>query len=106
MLQQTVARFRPLVLAERIWTDTNALQETSLRRQLPAGSRKRVLVEPVGRNTAAAIALSDFHIGMAEQGDALKAVLPAEHYIKEVSAYQKIVRTALDVAKEPGRMVV
>src|SRR5215468_1713118 len=106
MLQQTVARFRPLVPAERIWTVTNALQETSLRRQLPAGSRKRVLVEPVGRNTAAAIALAAFHIRKAEEGDALMAVLPADHYIKEVSAYQKIVRTALDVAKKPGRMVV
>lgn len=106
MLEQTVARFRPLVPAERIWTVTNALQETSLRRQLPAGSRKRVLVEPVGRNTAAAIALAAFHIRKAEEGDALMAVLPADHYIKEVSAYQKIVRTALDVAKKPGRMVV
>jgi len=58
MLEQTVARFRPLVPAERIWTVTNALQERSLRRQLPTGARKRVLVEPVGRNTAAAIALA------------------------------------------------
>jgi mannose-1-phosphate guanylyltransferase len=106
MLEQTVARFRSLVPAERIWTVTNALQETSLRRQLPAGSRKRVLVEPVGRNTAAAIALAAFHIRKAAQGDALMAVLPADHYIKEVAAYQKIVRTALDVAKKPGRMVV
>src|SRR5215510_14555019 len=106
MLEQTVARFRPLVPAERIWTVTNALQETSLRRQLPAGARKRVLVEPVGRNTAAAIALAAFHIRKAEEGDALMAVLPADHYIKEISAYQKIVRTALDVAKTSGRMVV
>ena len=106
MLEQTVARFRPIVRADRIWTVTNAEQEGSLRKQLPAGSRKRVLVEPIGRNTAAAIALAAFHIQKAEKDDALMAVLPADHYIRDVTAYHKIVRTALDVAREPGRMVV
>src|SRR4030095_2147988 len=106
MLEQTVARFRPPVSADRIWTVTNAEQEGSLRKQLPAAARKRVLVEPIGRNTAAAIALAAFHIRKAAKGDALISVLPADHYIKDVAAYQKIVRTALDVAKKPGRMVV
>lgn len=106
MLEQTVARFRPLVPADRIWTVTNAEQESSLRKQLPAASRKRILVEPVGRNTAAAIALAAFQIRKVTRGDALMAVLPADHYIKDVATYQKIVRTALDVAKKPGRMVV
>ena len=106
MLEQTVARFRTLVPAERIWTVTNADQESSLRKQLPAASRKRVLVEPIGRNTAAAIALAAFHIQKAAKGDALMAVLPADHYIRDVITYQKIVRTALDVAREPGRLVV
>jgi mannose-1-phosphate guanylyltransferase len=106
MLEQTVARFRSLVPTERIWTVTNSEQESSLCKQLTAASRKRVLVEPIGRNTAAAIALSAFHIQKTAKGDALMAVLPADHYIRDVGAYQKIVRTALDVAKKPGRMVV
>jgi mannose-1-phosphate guanylyltransferase len=106
MLEQTVARLRPLVPADRVWTVTNAEQNVAVRKQLPQGSRKRVLIEPVGRNTAAAIALAAFHIRHAAKGDALMAVLPADHYIAEVRAYQKIVSTALNVAREPGRMVV
>src|SRR5262247_3553427 len=106
MLEQTVARFRPLVPADRIWTVTNAEQQSSLRKQLPTASRKRVLVEPIGRNTAAAIALAAFQVRKASKGDALMAVLPADHYIKDVATYQKIVSTALDVARKPGRMVV
>ena len=106
MLKQTVARLRPLVSADRIWTVTNAEQVSALNKQLPAGSRKRVLVEPVGRNTAAAIALAAFHIRRAAKGDALMAVLPADHYIAEPRPYQRIVQTALGVAAEPGRMVV
>ena len=106
MLEQTVARLRPLVPADRIWTVTNAEQVSALRKQLPAASRKRALVEPVGRNTAAAIALAAFHIRQTDKSDALMAVLPADHYIRDTPAYQKIVTAALNVAHEPGRMVV
>ena len=75
MLEQTVARFRPLIPAERIWTVTNTEQGAAVRKQLPQASRKRVLVEPVGRNTAAAIALAAFHIRHVTKGDALMVVL-------------------------------
>jgi len=92
--------------ADRVWTVTNAEQAAAVRRQLPPAARKRVLVEPFGRNTAAAIALAAFHIQKAGKGDALMAVLPADHYIEQTAEYQKIVSTALDVAREPGRMVV
>lgn len=106
MLEQTVARIRPLVREDRVWTVTNIEQQAGLRKQVPKRSRKRVLVEPVGRNTAAAIALAAFHIQHAEKGDALMAVLPADHYIEHPETYRKIVRVALDVARSPGRMVV
>src|SRR6266481_9682272 len=57
MLQQTIARLRPLVQADRIWTVTNAEQAAAVRKQVPVAARQHVLTEPVGRNTAAAIAL-------------------------------------------------
>jgi len=106
MLEQTVARLRPLISPERIWSVTNAEQTSALKRQLPAASRKRVLTEPMGRNTAAAIALAAIHIRHAAKGDALMAVLPADHYIAQPQKYRSIVAAALSVAKEPGRMVV
>jgi mannose-1-phosphate guanylyltransferase len=106
MLEQTVARLRPLVPAARIWTVTNAEQQSTVHKQLPKESRQRMLVEPVGRNTAAAIALAAFHIQHLAKSDALMAVLPADHYIAEPRKYREIVATALNVAREPGRMVV
>ena len=106
MLEQTVARIRPITRADRIWTVTNLEQQANLRKQVPQASRKRILVEPLGRNTAAAIALAALHIQKAEKGDALMAVLPADHYIADVAGYRKIVALALEVAREPGRMVV
>ena len=106
MLEQTVERLLPLIPAGRIWTVTNAEQAARVRRQLPAKSRRRVLSEPVGRNTAAAIALAALHVQRDAGGDALLAVLPADHYIADSDRYRKIVSAALEWAGEPGRMVV
>jgi mannose-1-phosphate guanylyltransferase len=106
MLEQTVARLRPLIPPERTWTVTNSEQAAALRKQLPALARPRVLTEPLGRNTAAAIALAALHVRQAARGDALMAVLPADHYIANPERYRVIVRAALDWAHEKGRMVV
>ncbi len=106
MLEQTVARLRPLLPADHIWSVTNAEQAVALRKQLPAASRHRVLTEPVGRNTAAAIALAAIHVRHLVEGDALLAVLPADHYIALAENYREIVRAALQFAREPERMVV
>ena len=106
MLQQTMARLRPLIPAERIWTVTNAEQAAAVRKQVPAAARKRVLAEPKGRNTAVAIALAAVHVRAQAGGDALVAVLPADHYIAQGEKYRQIISAALDVACEPGRMVV
>ena len=89
-----------------MWSVTNAEQAVALRKQLPVAARRRVLTEPVGRNTAAAIALAAIHVRHAAKGDALLAVLPADHYIARPELYREIVRAALQVAKEPERMVV
>src|SRR5277367_340557 len=106
MLEQTVARLRPIIPADRIWTVTNAEQTAAVKKQLPAAARKRILTEPLGRNTAAAIALAALHVRHAAKGDGLLAVLPADHFIAQPDKYRKIVSAALELAREPGRMIV
>ncbi len=106
MLQQTVARLKPLIPSGRIWTVTNMEQAAAVRNQVPTEARKRVLTEPTGRNTAVAIGLAAIHVRHAASGDALMAVLPADHFIEQPQEFREIARAALDVAREPGRMVV
>src|SRR5437773_5323879 len=106
MLEQTVARLRPLIPAKRIWTVTNAEQAAAVRKQVPAAARKRVLVEPKGLNTAVAIGLAAIHARHTGGGDALLAVLPANHFIARPEKYPDIVVAALDVARGPRRTVV
>jgi mannose-1-phosphate guanylyltransferase len=53
-----------------------------------------------------AIGLAAIHVRHAARGDALMAVLPADHYIEQPQEYREIVSAALGAAREPGRMVV
>ncbi len=58
-----------------------------------------MVLEPVGRNTAPAIALAaQAALGAARADDPLLLVLPADHVIRDVPAFQKAVRAALGPA--------
>ncbi len=105
MLQQTVKRLLPVFPASRIWAVTNAEQAAAVRRNVPRPGAARVLAEPVGRNTAAAIGLAAIHIAKKDP-DALMAVLPADHYIADAARYQAVVRAALAVAARGPNLVV
>jgi len=105
MLRETAARLAPLFPPQRLWVVTNEEQATAVRRELPRVPGANVLSEPVGRNTAAAIGLAAIHLAK-RYGDALMAVLPADSYIADVPQYRKLVSAALDLAREPGNMVV
>jgi mannose-1-phosphate guanylyltransferase len=105
MLHQTVKRVRPLFAAKSFCVVTNEEQAARVRRELPFLSAGQILSEPVGRNTAAAIGLAAVHLAHAH-GDALMAVLPADHYIANAARYRRIVRAALALARHPGNLVV
>src|SRR5216684_8512692 len=60
MLQQTVARLRPMAPAKRFWIITNDDLRPRILRQLPKLPKPQVLAEPAGRNTAPAIGLAAF----------------------------------------------
>lgn len=105
MLQQTAARLSPLFRPANLWIVTNEDQSAEVRKQLPRVAKSHVLAEPIGRNTAAAIGLAAIHL-RHEHGDALMAVLPADHYIAQSAKYRALVQAALRIASEPGQMAV
>lgn len=105
MLRETADRLAPLFHANQLWVVTNDEQAAGVRRELPRVPRAQVLVEPVGRNTAAAIGLGAIHLAHLH-GDALMAVLPADHYIADAARYRSIVRAAMRLASQPGNLVV
>lgn len=105
MFEQTVERLLPMFPYSRLWTVTNAEQARAVRKITPRLRAAQVLSEPVGRNTAAAIALAAFHL-RRQDADALMAVLPADHFIADAERYRSVVRGALEVAARGPNLVV
>lgn len=62
-----------------------------------------IYLEPLGKNTAPAIALAAFHLA-AHQPDALMLVLPADHRVDDQVAFEKTV-SAASLAAQEGSLV-
>ena len=62
-----------------------------------------ILLEPCARNTAPAVTLAALQ-ALGQDQDALLLVLPADHVIKNVSAFQHAVATATQLAQQ-GKLV-
>jgi mannose-1-phosphate guanylyltransferase len=97
LLQETARRLLPLVPWERMLVVTGGEHAAQVRRQVPRIPRGQVLSEPVGRNTAACIALAAEWI-TARAGDALMVVVPADHAIKDAHSLRRALRKAIDLA--------
>ncbi|MBV8306160.1 MAG: mannose-1-phosphate guanylyltransferase/mannose-6-phosphate isomerase, partial [Gammaproteobacteria bacterium] len=110
MLQQTVLRLEGLTAAAPVvvCNEAHRFLVAEQLRQLRIAPRATIL-EPFGRNTAPAIALAA-HAALKGVGsdanavDPVLLVLPADHVIRDVTAFQRAVRVALGAA-EAGQLV-
>ena len=59
----------------------------------------KLLLEPVGRNTAPAVALAAL-CALQDNADPLLLVLPADHVIKDQAAFQQVIDQALQSARQ------
>ncbi|HBG46745.1 MAG TPA: mannose-1-phosphate guanylyltransferase/mannose-6-phosphate isomerase [Deltaproteobacteria bacterium] len=106
LLKSTIKRLSPLVPPDRVMIVTNARQAEIIRLHLAsdrASEAPGYIIEPMGRNTAAAIALAAFELYRKEP-DAVMAVLPADHVIEDGRPFRAAMKAALKVARE-GRLV-
>lgn len=97
MIQNTVYRLDPIVPRENILVVTGAQQADEVRRQLPQVPAENILVEPTGRNTAPAIGLGA-QVLRKRVGEAMMVVLPADHLVHDIAAFQDCLRKAIAVA--------
>jgi mannose-1-phosphate guanylyltransferase/mannose-6-phosphate isomerase len=101
LLQQTARRAIALAPPERIVTVGAKGQDFLIARQLsdvdPELTRHRLL-EPVGRNTAAAIALAALYVRARLNPDAVLWVCPSDHLVRDPAALAAALAVALPVA--------
>jgi mannose-1-phosphate guanylyltransferase len=104
LLQNTLSRMQGLVPAERCYVVTHERYVTQTHEQLPALPPDNIFAEPVGRNTAPAIAFAAARL-LEQDPDATMIVLPADHLIRNVAQFHAVLRVALEKAEEPGALV-
>jgi mannose-1-phosphate guanylyltransferase len=102
MVQQTIARIGNLVPVENVLVVAGDAHGEELRRQLAELPPENILLEPVGRNTAACIGLAAFLVRHRDPS-AVMVVLPADHLITDEELFLSALRAAVAMArKEPA----
>ncbi|WP_337866270.1 mannose-1-phosphate guanylyltransferase [Ignavibacterium sp.] len=104
MIQATINRIEELIERKRIFIITNELQAPGVKNQLPDIPEENIIVEPFGRNTAAAIGLASVIIKAKDPG-AVTIVLPADHKIKEEEIFRNTLHNAAKFAFEKKALV-
>jgi len=101
MLQDTVRRLQGLEISEPlvVCNDAHRFLVAEQLRQIGVKPRA-ILLEPMGRNTAPAIALAA-HAALGEDaGDPLLLVLPADHVIRDQAAFHRAIAAAVAGARD------
>jgi mannose-1-phosphate guanylyltransferase/mannose-6-phosphate isomerase len=105
LLQRTWDRIVPdLVPAADVAVVTDRRYEGLVREQLPGLAPGMVLCEPVGRNTAAAVALAAAAVDRPD--DEVMLVLPADHLVADEPGFRALLRRAEGVAGAADRRLV
>jgi mannose-1-phosphate guanylyltransferase len=104
MLTQTIARVRPLVSRENIIVITTRSQLAAVRVACGRLPRRNIVVEPVGRDTAAAVGLAMLLV-QTRSPDATFAVLPADHVIGDVAGFRRLLKAAFKAAESADELV-
>ena len=104
MLAQTVDRLAGLVPAEQVFVITNAEQREAVLEACPGLLPDRVIGEPQGRDTAAAVGLAALLVEKADPGSAF-ALLPADHVIADGNGFRRVLAGAFDAAESNNCLV-
>ncbi len=101
MLQTTIDRLSPVIKSDKVLIVT---QESHAKGEAyHALLHYKSLFEPVGRNTAPAIALAAARL-VADGSDPIMVVLPADHVIKDAVEFRACLQRAISAAQD-GNLV-
>jgi mannose-1-phosphate guanylyltransferase len=104
MLLETVRRVRPLVPPRGLTLVADAGQTRLARKLLPRLPAACFLVEPEARNTAPALMLATARVWL-ENPEAVVAVLPADHLIRDRETFLVRLRDAVEAAARESVLV-
>ncbi|CAN5750624.1 mannose-1-phosphate guanylyltransferase [soil metagenome] len=98
LLQGTVARLQPSISPADVYLVADGRYASLVGEQLGEVPEANLVTEPVGRNTAAAVALAA--LAIERPGDDVMVVLPADHRIADVAGFRDALAAAAEVAAD------
>lgn len=101
LLQQTYDRACRLASPDHVYLIVGEQHEKISREHLPELTARQLLLEPTGRDTAAAIGYASMHL----PEDALMLVLPADHLIPDSEAFAATMRGAAEFLSSQDGLV-
>lgn len=99
LFQGTVTRLENFFPSERILVVTVTEQASEMQKQAPEIPRENYLIEPAPRGTASVVGLAAAVLKQRDP-DAMMAVLPSDHFIRNRDLFHYLLRAAFDVARD------
>lgn len=104
LLQMTFDRFLGLCPKENVYVITNKAYKGLVAEQLPDLSDDQILLEPIGRNTAPAVAYPAFKI-KEKDPEAVMIVAPSDHIVFKENIFEENLTTAINAAKGSEKLI-
>lgn len=98
MFANTIRRLKRLIPLSRIVVVANRMHARLVRRDFPEIKNGNLMLEPVSRNTAPAVGLAAMELRRRDP-DAVMAVFPTDHYIRDEERHLAAVKSAVDFLK-------
>jgi mannose-1-phosphate guanylyltransferase len=105
MFAGTVGRIKRLIPQSKIVVVANRMHAGLVRRDLPGINKANLILEPVSRNTAPAVALAARAI-LKRDPDAVIMVLPTDHYIADEDKELDCLRRGIEFMAEKKTGIV
>ena len=105
MIQMTYERLLNIMKPEQIFVVTCERYKNIVKEQIPTLPEENIIIEPVGRNTAACILLASLYIKQI-YNDATIAVLPSDHAINNTQEFCKTLTNAMEYIKKDNKEAI
>jgi mannose-1-phosphate guanylyltransferase len=105
LLVETLVRLKGLARLAQTYVVCGPTHAALVRRMVRGLPSKNILVEPVARNTAPAIALATWVIGAADP-DGVLAILPSDHHVADPAGFRSVVERAAKLARSGALVTV
>ncbi|MBF0492862.1 MAG: mannose-1-phosphate guanylyltransferase [Deltaproteobacteria bacterium] len=104
LVRETAIRCQPLIDFKNTFVVCTQDQSALMKNDFPELNDEQFLLEPEGKNTAAAIALAAYHLNKVDP-EGIMVVLPADHKILQKEKFQQVLQEASSLAQAQEALV-